>query len=43
MTGYIGRVECFPLLGRAGLFGKFLITFDEYNEKVIMKRNSQRV
>ena len=29
------------LIGRKGFFDKFRITFDEYNQKVIMKNNGQ--
>jgi hypothetical protein len=30
------------LLGRAGFFDKFVITFDQKNEKIILKHNSNQ-
>lgn len=38
----IGQYEFPVLLGRAGFFDKFVIAFDQANEKVTLKANTKR-
>lgn len=38
----LGKYDFPVLIGRAGFFDKFVISFDEENEKVSLKRNSNR-
>jgi len=38
----LGKYDFPVLLGRAGFFNKFVISFDEENERVSLKRNTNR-